>query len=85
LRGESIGAVDADPNVRRSGEGFANARDVTRETRNGFGSGALKVRDKIFAMMTPAGSFVVKLPKVRVDDLVADGVGARFEPGPGES
>jgi len=62
---------------------FANARDVTRETRKGFGSGALKVRGKIFGMMTPAGSFVVKLPKARVDELVADGIGARFEPGPG--
>jgi hypothetical protein len=62
---------------------FANARDVTRETRKGFGSGALKVRDKIFAMTTPAGLFVVKLPRPRVDELVAGGVGARFEPGPG--
>jgi hypothetical protein len=62
---------------------FAKARDVTRETRKGFGSGALKVRDKIFAMMTPAGLFVVKLPKARVETLVAAGVGTRFEPGPG--
>jgi hypothetical protein len=62
---------------------FAKSRGVTRETRKGFGSGALKVNDKIFAMMTPAEKFVVKLPKVRVDALVAEGMGARFEPGPG--
>ena len=56
---------------------------VTRESRQGFGSGALKVNGKIFAMMTPAAAFVVKIPKVRVDELVNRGVGGRFEPGPG--
>jgi hypothetical protein len=62
---------------------FAKSRGVTRETRQGFGSGALKVGGKIFAMMTPAEKFVVKLPKARVDALMAEGVGTRFEPGPG--
>ena len=56
---------------------------VTRESRRGFGSGALKVNGKIFAMMTPAAAFVVKIPKARVDELVNQGVGERFEPGPG--
>ena len=56
---------------------------VTRELRQGFGSGALKVNGKIFAMMTPAAAFVVKIPKARVDELVNQGVGERFEPGPG--
>ena len=50
---------------------------------HGFGSGALKVKGKIFAMMTPHGEFVVKIPKARVDELVNDGIGERFEPGPG--
>src|SRR5215471_13018581 len=58
-------------------------RGVTRETRQGFGSGALKVNGKIFAMMTPRAEFVVKIPKARVDELVNQGVGERFEPGPG--
>jgi len=56
---------------------------VTRESRQGFGSGALKVNGKIFAMMTPRAEFVVKIPKGRVDELVNQGVGERFEPGPG--
>ena len=55
---------------------------VTRESRQGFGSGALKVNGKIFAM-TPAAAFVVKIPKARVDELVNRSVGERFEPGLG--
>jgi len=34
-------------------------------------------------MMTPRAEFVVKIPKARVDELVKQGVGERFEPGPG--
>ena len=56
---------------------------MTRETRKGFGSGALKVNGKIFAMVDAKGEFVVKLPKARVDELVKAGVGTLFEPGPG--
>jgi hypothetical protein len=44
----------------------------------GFGSGALRVGNKIFAMM-PRGRLVVKLPKARVDELVAAGEGIRFD------
>jgi hypothetical protein len=62
---------------------LAVKRDVTRESRQGFGSGALKVNGKIFAMMTPGADFVVKIPKARVDELVDQGIGERFEPGPG--
>src|SRR5262249_59758559 len=58
-------------------------RDVTRESRQGFGSGALKVNGRIFAMITPHAEFVVKIPRARVDELVNDGIGERFEPGPG--
>jgi hypothetical protein len=50
--------------------------------RRAFGAGALKVDGKIFAM--PAqGTLVVKLPKARVDALVAAGRGERFDPGHG--
>jgi len=62
---------------------LAGTRDVTRESRQGFGSGALKVNGKIFAMMTPRAEFVVKISKARVDELVKQGIGERFEPGPG--
>jgi hypothetical protein len=44
-----------------------------------FGSKALKVHDKIFAMVSSSGHFVVKLPKARVDGLVNSGNGGRFE------
>lgn len=44
-----------------------------------FGHSALKVHDKIFAMVSSSGHFVVKLPKARVDELVANGAGERFE------
>jgi hypothetical protein len=48
----------------------------------GFGADALKVGGKIFAMMVK-GELVVKLPKERVDELIADGAGTRFDPGHG--
>lgn len=62
---------------------FARDGSVSRETRKGFGSGALKVKGKIFAMVDSKDHFVVKLPKARVDELVKSGVGTFFEPGPG--
>lgn len=49
----------------------------------GFGSSALKVGGKIFAMLSSHGEFVVKLPRDRVDVLVASGEGRRFDPGRG--
>jgi hypothetical protein len=72
-----------DPRFARVVAAVAGERDVTRESRQGFGSGALKVNGKIFAMMTPRAEFVVKIPKARVDELVDEGIGGRFEPGPG--
>ncbi len=52
---------------------------VTQSSKRGFGSSALWIRGKIFAMLA-SGSLVVKLPKSRVDALVAAGAGARFDP-----
>ena len=47
----------------------------------GFGSTpGLRVQKKIFAMLTPEGGLVVKLPKARVDGLVGAGVATRFDP-----
>ena len=48
----------------------------------GFGSSALKIENKIFAMLFQ-GNLVVKLPGQRVDALIASGVGERFNPGHG--
>jgi hypothetical protein len=48
----------------------------------GFGAGALKVDGRIFAMLS-RGTLVVKLPRTRVDELVGEGAGTRFEPGTG--
>jgi len=45
-------------------------------------SSVLNFRGKIFAMFVK-GKFVAKLPKERVDDLVASGVGQHFDPGHG--
>ena len=49
---------------------------------SGFGSSALKVHNKIFAMLF-SGKFVVKLPRQRVDQVVDGGDGQRFDPGQG--
>ncbi|MFD2466152.1 hypothetical protein [Amycolatopsis silviterrae] len=47
-------------------------------TGRGFGSHALKVHGRIFAMFV-RGRLVVKLPEARVDDLVDSGRGVRFD------
>lgn len=48
----------------------------------GFGpSPAVRVGEKIFAMLI-AARLVVKLPKPRVDELVASGVGTPLQMGP---
>ena len=44
-----------------------------------FGSSGLKIHGKIFAMLT-SGKLVVKLPKSRVDALIASGDGEPFDP-----
>jgi hypothetical protein len=51
--------------------------------RKAFGSSGLKVDNKVFAMISSRGEFVVKLPRERVDALVASSDGARFDPGHG--
>jgi hypothetical protein len=66
-----VSAFANDPNVIPPGSG------------QGFGSGALKVNGKIFAMMSSKGQFVVKLSEERVNALIADGSGTRFDAGRG--
>jgi len=61
--------------------GVTKDSDVTKPGK-AFGSSALKVNGKIFAMLS-RGRLVVKLTKARVDALVASGDGERFDPGHG--
>ena len=62
---------------------FGNDRDVAYGGGRGFGSGALKVKGKLFAMISSKAQFVVKLPRERVDELVGLGTGEYFDPGHG--
>lgn len=48
-----------------------------------FGAGALKANGKIFAMLVN-GALVLKLPKQRVDGLVASARGTRFDANKGK-
>jgi hypothetical protein len=59
---------------------FAGKRGVSADTGRGFGSSALKVDNRIFAMLASGDRFVVKLPRQRVDAMVAAGEGERFDP-----
>ena len=65
-------------------EEFRSLPDITppsdgSQSKKGFGSAALKVQNKIFSMLVE-GKLVVKLPKHRVEALIASGAGERFEP-----
>src|SRR5437879_12848273 len=50
------------------------------DSKRGFGANALKINKKIFAMLSSGDRFVVKLPRPRVDALVAAGIGERVHP-----
>lgn len=56
--------------------------DETKGARRSFGSTSLKAGGKIFAMLVK-DRLVVKLPSKRVEELVAQGLGDRFDPGHG--
>ena len=60
---------------------FAQDKRVSRK-KMFSSSNVLAVNGKIFAMLA-RGRLVVKLPRTRVDTLVADGAGERFDPGHG--
>ena len=69
------------PEVRfdRLVDEMAKQDDVTPPTGGqGFGGGALRCRNKIFAMLV-RDRLVVKLPKARVDALIDAGDGQRFD------
>lgn len=60
---------------------FGRDQRVVRGGGKGFGSGALKVDGKIFAMVSSNGHFVVKLAADRVSELVRSGNGRHFDAG----
>lgn len=60
---------------------YADDPDVTLPgPGSGFGASALKAGGRIFAMAM-ADQLVVKLPRPRVEELIASGEGAPFESG----
>jgi hypothetical protein len=61
---------------------FSGRPGVSQDGK-GFGSSALKVNGRIFAMLSSRGDFVIKLPRARVDSMVASAAGERFDPGHG--
>jgi hypothetical protein len=61
---------------------FAEDPRVTRGGK-GFGATGLKVDGKLFALVSSRGQFVVKLPKARVEALVAGRAFEYFDPGHG--
>ena len=69
---ELVEALREEPNVDHGGE-----------ANNRFGYSALKVNGKIFAMVSSSGTFVVKLPRQRVEALEASHDGKKFEAGKG--
>ena len=75
------------PEVRyeRLADDFRSETGVSRITEGkGFGSsGQLKVDGRIFVMLVRA-ELVLKLPRARVDELVASGDGRRFDAGKGK-
>jgi TfoX/Sxy family transcriptional regulator of competence genes len=72
--------AEVEPRFAPVVEAFADDPDVSAGTM--MASFGLKVRGRIFAMVA-RGRLVVKLPKARVDELVAAGAGERFDPGHG--
>ena len=62
-------------------EALLSNADVTlgAKGKKGFGSSALQVNNKIFAMLS-SGRLVVKLPRQRVVALIASGEGDPFDP-----
>jgi TfoX/Sxy family transcriptional regulator of competence genes len=76
--------TDADELFEQLATRFADDTAVTLPApgRGKFGASALKVDGKIFAMVL-SGELVVKLPRARVEELVATGAGTPFDAGRG--
>jgi hypothetical protein len=75
--------VDADALFEQIVSRFRDDPAVAPPGEGGkFGASGLKVDNKLFAMVSK-GELVVKLPRERVDELIAAGTGTRFDPGHG--
>jgi hypothetical protein len=72
--------VELDPHFMPVMRGFARDERVTFGGQ-GFGSRALRLDGKIFAMLSSKGQFVVKLPRERVAELIHLGEAEYFDTG----
>ena len=75
-------APAADARYARLAEVFLGRAKVSQEGK-GFGSSALKIDGRIFAMLSSRSEFVVKLPRKRVAELIGSGDGRAFDAGKG--
>jgi hypothetical protein len=71
--------AEADPRFTDVLEAFAGEPNVSAVPGWGRGNSTLRAGEKIFALLTPSG-LVAKLPRARVDALVAAREGTRFDP-----
>lgn len=75
----NLAAVKADERFERVVDELVGEPGVTPPPGGGgFGRSALRVHGRIFAMFV-RGTLVVKLPRARVDELLAAGAGVRFD------
>ena len=79
-KGNPIQKFDTEARYSKLASGLLKIQGVSRSAKKGFGSGALFVKGKIFAMLEHNKKLVLKLPKNRVDELVALGYGEKFDP-----
>ena len=75
----SLQARTREPWVRAMIAALSRERDVAVGPGWGEGNVVLTYRGKIFAIVAD-DRLVVKLPKARVDTLIARGLGTRFDP-----
>jgi hypothetical protein len=75
-----VSEVDAAERYAVVVKALCRSRGVTADAKRGFGAGALKTNDRIFAMLASGDRFVVKLPRSRVDSLVDAHEGQRYDP-----
>ena len=71
------------PDFAKVTKAFGKDPRVSIGEGKGFGSGALKVDGKLFALMDSRGQFVAKLPKQRVGELIGLGKGDAWDAGRG--
>jgi hypothetical protein len=76
---KKLESVEVPPSFAPVLAAFSKDRRVRCEKGWGAGNIVLKVKGKIFAMLVK-GKLVAKLPKAKVDELVSQRVGQRFDP-----